>query len=212
MPAGVLRSFTNTGQSCQAPTRMFVHRSQRDDAVALAKRAADTVRVGDPLDPQTTMGPLVSKAQFDKVQGLIERGIQEGATLVCGGTGRPVGFNRGYFVRPTVFADVTQDMKIAREEIFGPVLSILRWSDLEEAIATANSVEYGLTAAIWTHDITQAMRTAKRIQSGFVWINGVNAHVRAVPFGGYKNSGVGRERGIEELYSYTEEKSVQIFL
>jgi betaine-aldehyde dehydrogenase len=103
-------------------------------------------------------------------------------------------------------------MRIAREEIFGPVLSILRWSDVEEVIAMANSVEYGLTAAIWTSDITQALRTAKRVQSGFVWVNGVNSHVRAVPFGGYKNSGIGRERGIEELYSYTEEKSVQIFL
>ena len=127
IPAGVLRCFTNTGQSCQAPTRMLVHRSQRDAAVALAKTAADQVKVGDPLDPKTTMGPLVSKAQFDKVQGLIERGIREGATLVCGGVGRPAEFNRGYFVRPTVFADVTPDMAIAKEEIFGPVLSMMTY-------------------------------------------------------------------------------------
>jgi acyl-CoA reductase-like NAD-dependent aldehyde dehydrogenase len=111
-----------------------------------------------------------------------------------------------------VFADVRQDMRIAREEIFGPVLSILRWSDLDQAIDMANSVEYGLTAGVWTQDMTKALRTAQRLKSGYIWINGMNTHVRAVPFGGYKNSGVGRERGIEELYSYTEEKSLQIFL
>src|SRR5215467_9193413 len=139
IPAGVLRCFTNTGQSCQAPTRMLVHRSQRDTAVALARKAADQVRVGDPLDPKTTMGPLVSKAQFDKVQGLIERGIQQGANLVCGGAGRPAGFNRGYFVRPTVFADVTPEMTIAKEEIFGPVLSIISYETEDEAVAIANN-------------------------------------------------------------------------
>jgi acyl-CoA reductase-like NAD-dependent aldehyde dehydrogenase len=147
------------------------------------------------------------------VQQFVASAKSEGARLVAGGA-RPAGkaFEKGYWLRPTVFADVTQQMKIAREEIFGPVLSILRWSDVEEVIAMANSVDYGLTAAVWTSDITQALRTAKRVQSGFVWVNGVNSHVRAVPFGGYKNSGIGRERGIEELYSFTEEKSVQIFL
>ena len=128
IPAGVLRCFTNTGQSCQAPTRMLVHRSQRDEVIALAKKAAEQVKVGDPLDPKTTMGPLVSKAQFDKVQGLIERGIGEGATTATGGGGRPAGLNRGYFARPTVFADVTPDMTIAKEEIFGPVLSMITMS------------------------------------------------------------------------------------
>ena len=140
-------------------------------------------------------------------------GKAEGARLVAGGK-RPTGagFEKGFWFQPTVFADVRQEMRIAREEIFGPVLSILRWSDLDQVIEMANSVEYGLTAAVWTSDVSKALRTAQRVKSGYIWINGVNTHVRAVPFGGYKNSGVGRERGLEELYSFTEEKSLQIFL
>src|SRR5262249_4671139 len=134
VPAGVLRCFTNTGQSCQAPTRMLVHRSQAADAIALAKKAAAEVKVGDPLDPATTMGPLVSKAQFDKVQGLIESGIRDGATVICGGVGRFADFNRGYFVRPTVFADVKPEMRIAKEEIFGPVLSMMTYDTEDEAV------------------------------------------------------------------------------
>ena len=122
------------------------------------------------------------------------------------------GFEKGFWYRPTVFADVTQQMRIAREEIFGPVLSILRWSDVEQVVEMANGVEYGLAGAVWTRDIALALRTARRLQSGYVWVNGVNTHVRGLPFGGYKNSGVGRERGLEELSSYTEEKSIQIFL
>jgi acyl-CoA reductase-like NAD-dependent aldehyde dehydrogenase len=159
------------------------------------------------------MGAINTRAHLDRVQSYIDAGKAEGARLVAGGI-RPSGkeFEKGYWLRPTVFADVDQQMKIAREEIFGPVLSVLRWSHVDEVVAAANSVEYGLSAAIWTNDITQALRAARRVQSGLVWINGVNAHVRAVPFGGYKNSGIGRERGMEELYSYTEEKSIQIFL
>ncbi len=207
VPAGVLRSFTNTGQSCQAPTRMLVHRSQRDDAVAIAKRTAETVRVGDPLDPKTTMGPLVSKVQFDKVQGLIERGIQEGATLVCGGAGRPVGFNRGYFVRPTVFADVDPNMTIARDEIFGPVLSMLTYDTEEEAVTIANDTTYGLAGYVQSGDLAHARRVAAQIRAGRIYLNGAPAD-QSVPFGGYKQSGNGREHGVFGFEEFLEVKAV----
>jgi aldehyde dehydrogenase (NAD+) len=207
VPAGVLRSFTNTGQSCQAPTRMFVHRSQRDAAVAIAARAAETVRVGDPNDPNSTMGPLVSKAQFDKVQGLIERGIQEGATLVCGGTGRPAGSNRGYFVRPTIFADVTPQMTIAREEIFGPVLSMLNYDTEKEAVAMANATTYGLAGYVQSGDIAHARRIGAQIRAGRIYLNGALAD-HSIPFGGYKQSGNGREHGVFGFEEYLEVKAV----
>jgi acyl-CoA reductase-like NAD-dependent aldehyde dehydrogenase len=206
-------NFGLQGQSCGSTSRLLVHDSIYDAMVKAVAEQVKALRVGDPFQWSTQMGALNTRPHLERVKQYVESAKAEGARLVAGGE-RPAGaaFERGYWLQPTVFSDVTQDMKVAREEIFGPVLSILRWSDLEDAIAMANSVEYGLTAAIWTNDITQALRTAKRVQSGFVWINGVNSHVRAVPFGGYKNSGIGRERGIEELYSYTEEKSVQIFL
>jgi betaine-aldehyde dehydrogenase len=206
-------NFGLQGQSCSSTSRLFVHESIYDDVVKAVVEKVKALRAGDPFDWSTQMGALNTRAHLDRVEQYVASGVAEGARLVAGGE-RPVGaaFEKGYWLEPTVFADVKPDMRIAREEIFGPVLSILRWSDLEDAITMANSVEYGLTAAIWTQDITQALRTAKRVQSGFVWVNGVNSHVRAVPFGGYKNSGIGRERGIEELYSYTEEKSVQFFL
>jgi betaine-aldehyde dehydrogenase len=206
-------NFGLQGQSCGSTSRLMVHDSIYDAVVAAVAEKVKALRVGDPFAWPTQMGALNTRPHLERVKQFVESAKSEGARLVAGGD-RPAGaaFDKGYWLQPTVFADVTQDMKVAREEIFGPVLSILRWSDLDDAIAMANSVEYGLTAAIWTNDITQALRTSRRVQSGFVWINGVNSHVRAVPFGGYKNSGVGRERGIEELYSYTEEKSVQIFL
>jgi acyl-CoA reductase-like NAD-dependent aldehyde dehydrogenase len=206
-------NFGLQGQSCGSTSRLLVHDSIHDAVVKVVAEKVKALRVGDPFQWSTQMGALNTRAHLERVKQYVESAKAEGARLVAGGE-RPAGaaFEKGYWLQPTVFADVTQDMKVAREEIFGPVLSILRWSDLEDALAMANSVEYGLTAAIWTNDINQAMRTAKRVQSGFVWINGVNSHVRAVPFGGYKNSGIGRERGIEELYAYTEEKSVQIFL
>ncbi len=207
VPAGVLRCFTNTGQSCQAPTRMLVHRSQRDAAIDLAKKAADQVKVGDPLDPKTTMGPLVSKAQFDKVQGLIERGIREGATLVCGGVGRPADFNRGYFVRPTVFADVTPDMAIAKEEIFGPVLSMMTYETEDEAVAIANGTSYGLAGYVQGRDIERVRRVAARIRAGRIYLNGAPVD-RSVPFGGYKQSGNGREHGVFGFEEYLEVKAV----
>jgi aldehyde dehydrogenase (NAD+) len=186
---------------------MLVHRSQRDDAVAIAKRAAESVRVGDPLDPQTTMGPLVSKTQFDKVQGLIERGIQEGATVVCGGAGRPAGFNRGYFVRPTVFADVKPEMAIAREEIFGPVLSMFIYDTEKEAIALANDTTYGLAGYVQSGDVKRARRVAAQIRAGRIYVNGAPSDT-SVPFGGYKQSGNGREHGVFGLEEYLEVKAV----
>ncbi|HEY6254371.1 MAG TPA: aldehyde dehydrogenase family protein [Xanthobacteraceae bacterium] len=207
VPAGVLRCFTNTGQSCQAPTRMLVHRAQRDAALALAKNVAEQVKVGDPLDPKTSMGPVVSKAQFDKVQRLIECGIREGATLVCGGAGRPAGFNRGYFVRPTVFADVTPQMTIAKEEIFGPVLSMMTYDTEEEAIAIANATTYGLAGYVQAGTIERARSVAAKIRAGRVYLNGAPVD-RSVPFGGYKQSGNGREQGVFGLEEYLEVKAV----
>jgi aldehyde dehydrogenase (NAD+) len=207
VPAGVLRCYTNTGQSCQAPTRMLVHKSQRDEAVALAKKTAEQVKLGDPLDPATQMGPLVSKTQYDKVQGLIEKGIQEGATLVTGGPGRPAGFNRGYFVRPTVFADVTPNMTIAKEEIFGPVLSMMTYGTEDQAIKMANKTSYGLAGYIQAGDIADARRVAEKIRAGRIYLNGAPAN-QSVPFGGYKQSGNGREHGVFGLEEYLEVKAV----
>src|SRR5262245_13420901 len=207
IPAGVLRCFTNTGQSCQAPTRMLVHRSQRDAVISLAKKAVDQVTVGDPLDPKTTMGPLVSKAQFNKVQGLIERGMQEGATLVTGGAGRPAGFNRGYFVRPTVFADVTPDMTIAREEIFGPVLSMMTYDTEDEAVAIANNTTYGLAGYVQGGDMDRVREVAAKLRAGRIYLNGAPVD-RSVPFGGYKQSGNGREHGVFGFEEYLEVKAV----
>ena len=179
----------------------------RSEAVALAKRTAEQVKLGDPLDPATQMGPLVSKAQFDKVQGLIEKGIQEGATLVTGGTGRPAGFNRGYFVRPTVFADVTPNMTIAKEEIFGPVLSMMTYGTEDQAIKMANKTSYGLAGYVQAGDIADARRVASKIRAGCVYLNGAPAD-RSVPFGGYKQSGNGREHGVFGLEEYLEVKAV----
>jgi aldehyde dehydrogenase (NAD+) len=207
VPAGVARCYINAGQSCQAPTRMLVHRSQRDAAVALARQAAATVWLGDPLDPQTTMGPVVSQVQFDRVQRLIESGVSEGATLVCGGPGRPSEFNRGYYVRPTIFADVTPDMTIAREEIFGPVLSMITYDTVEQAIAIANDTPYGLAGYVQAGDLDRARQVAKQVRAGRVYLNGAPADP-GVPFGGYKQSGNGRECGIFGFEEYLEVKAV----
>lgn len=206
-------NFIWQGQSCTSTSRLFVHESLYDEVLRHVVAKVEAIRIGDPFDWATQMGAINSSAHLARIEEYVAIGKTEGARLVIGGK-RPTGacFDKGFWYSPTVFADVRQEMRIAREEIFGPVLSILRWSDVDEVIAHANSVEYGLAAAVWTQDISQALRTAKRIQAGFIWINGVNTHGRAVPFGGYKNSGIGRERGLEELYSYTEEKSIQISL
>jgi aldehyde dehydrogenase (NAD+) len=204
--AGVEGCFGNTGQSCDAPTRMFVPRLTHDQALKFAKAAADEVVVGDPRDVKTTMGPLVSKLQFDKVQGLIQAGIDEGATLVCGGTGRPTGQNRGWFVRPTIFGGVTNDMTIAREEIFGPVLSILPYDTVDEAVAQANDTPYGLAAFV-AGPVEDAKPVARRLRAGTVNINYPDWDTSA-PFGGYKQSGNGREYADWGIHDFCEVKGI----
>lgn len=206
-------NFTWQGQSCGSTSRLFVHDDIHDAVLEQVTAKVAAIRVGDPFDPATQMGAINSAPQLRKVEHYVAAGREDGGRLVTGGKRPPgVAFEKGYWIEPTVFADVDPGSRVAREEIFGPVLSVLRWSDVDEVVKTANAVDYGLTAAVWTRDISTAMRTALRLQSGYVWVNGVNAHVRAMPYGGYKNSGVGRERGIEELYSYTEEKSIHIML
>lgn len=205
--AGVHACYTNGGQNCQSPTRMLIHRSQRDAAVEAAREAVAEVRLGDPADPETTMGPLVSRAQFDKVQELIASGIEEGATLVAGGPGRPVEFNRGHFVRPTVFADVTREMRIAREEIFGPVLSMMVYDTEDVAVEIANDTPFGLAGFVQSNDSDRARRVANRIRAGRVYLNGAPFD-RSLPFGGYKQSGNGREFGIFGFEEYLEVKAV----
>ncbi len=172
VPSGVLRCFTNTGQSCQAPTRMLVHRSQQEEVFGYARKTVEQVHLGDTLDPATTMGPVVSRAQFDKVQGLIESGIREGATVVCGGPGRPSEFNRGYYVRPTVFGNVTPEMAIAQQEIFGPVLSIMPYDSEEQAIEIANATTYGLAGYVQGRDIDRVREVAAKLRAGRIYLNG----------------------------------------
>lgn len=203
---GVLQCFGNTGQSCNAPTRMLVPMDRMEEAGEIAKAAAAKVRVGDPTDENTTMGPLVSKAQWDKVQGLIQKGIDEGATPVAGGTGLPEGVNKGYFARPTVFTNVTNDMTIAREEIFGPVLSILGYKDDADAVSIANDTPYGLSGYV-SGAPEHAQAIAKQLRTGNVHVNGAMADVFA-PFGGYKQSGNGREWGEYGLEEYLEVKAI----
>jgi aldehyde dehydrogenase (NAD+) len=204
---GVARCFSNTGQSCSAATRMLVPADRQDEVVGYAKAATDTYKVGMPASDDTVLGPVVSRAQFDKVQRLIEAGIAEGATLVAGGTGRPAGFNRGYFVRPTVFANVKPEMTIAREEIFGPVLSIMPYQSEEEAVRIANDTPYGLSAYVQGGDIERARRVARQIRAGNVHIN-YPPMDRGAPFGGYKQSGNGREWGEWGLNEFLEVKAV----
>jgi aldehyde dehydrogenase (NAD+) len=204
--AGVTGVMMNSGQSCNAPTRMFVQRGQHDQAVAIAKAAAEKVKAGDPRAEGTTIGPVVSKPQYDKIQGLIEKGIKEGATLVTGGLGRPEGLNRGYYVRPTVFANVRNDMTIAREEIFGPVLAILPYESEADAIAMANDTPYGLSGYVSSGDIEHARRVAAQLRTGNVHLNGAGPDFGA-PFGGFKQSGNGREWGEFGFHEFLEVKA-----
>ncbi|GHD45419.1 aldehyde dehydrogenase [Thalassobaculum fulvum] len=205
--AGAAHCFNNTGQSCNAPTRMLAERSVYDEVVKIAAATAEATKVGDPAQEGPHIGPLVSETQFNKVQGLIEKAIAEGARLVAGGPGRPEGFNRGYFVRPTVFADVTNDMTIAREEVFGPVLSIIPFEGEEEAIRIANDTAYGLSSYVQTGDPERARRVARRLRSGMVQLNG-SGRASGSPFGGYKQSGNGREGGKWGLEDFLEVKAV----
>jgi aldehyde dehydrogenase (NAD+) len=205
--SGVIRCFRNTGQSCNAPSRMMVERARYDQAVEQAIAAAESVTVG-PADLEGRhIGPAVSEMQFDKIQGLIQTGIDEGARLVAGGTGRPENLNRGFYIRPTVFADVTPDMTIYREEIFGPVLAIIPFEDEEHAIEMANDTEYGLTNYIQTTDQEKLRRVARRVRSGMVEGNG-KGFGQGSPFGGFKQSGNGREGGVFGLHEFTEIKAV----
>tara|TARA_B100000809_G_scaffold199702_1_gene199791 strand:+ start:1819 stop:3249 length:1431 start_codon:yes stop_codon:yes gene_type:complete len=204
---GARHCFNNSGQSCNAPTRMLVPESRHDEAKEIAKRAAETTKVGDPFSEDTGMGPVVSEIQFNKIQGLIEKGIEEGAELVVGGPGKPEGLNAGYYVRPTVFANVNNDMTIAREEIFGPVLSILPYENEEEAIQIANDTDYGLYGYVSSGDVEHAKKVANRIRAGSVAINNAAADFTA-PFGGYKQSGNGREWGPFGFDEFLEIKAV----
>ena len=199
--------FENTGQSCNAPTRMLVERSVYDKAVELARKEAEGTKVGDPAEEGDHIGPLSSSIQFEKVQKLIQKGIDEGARLVAGGPGRPEGFTEGDFVKPTVFADVNNDMTIAREEIFGPVLAMIPFDTEEEAIAIANDTPYGLAAYIQTGNPERAKRVARKLRAGMVQINGTS-RAPGSPFGGYKQSGNGREGGKWGLEDFMEVKLI----
>jgi aldehyde dehydrogenase (NAD+) len=202
---GVRSCFTNSGQSCNAPTRMLVPRARHDEAVKAAKAAAEGTKVGG--GDGGAIGPVVSKAQFEKIQGLIQKGIAEGAELVTGGLGRPEGLNAGYYVRPTVFANVKNDMTVAREEIFGPVLCILPYDTEEDAIRIANDTPYGLSGYVSSKDPNRAMKVAARLRTGNVHINGAGPDFGA-PFGGYKQSGNGREWGEHGFEEFLEVKAV----
>jgi len=204
---GVQACFRNTGQSCDAPTRMLVPRSMMAAVAAAARQAADATTAGDPSSEEIMIGPLASKAQFEKVQRLINTGIEEGATLVTGGPGRPDGFTKGYFVKPTVFAEVRNDMTIAREEIFGPVLCIIPYENESDAVRIANDTPYGLSGYVTSRDLDRARRVAKRIRAGNVHINGARLDFGGC-FGGYKMSGNGREWGVAGLEEFLELKAV----
>jgi aldehyde dehydrogenase (NAD+) len=204
--AGVRRCFGNSGQSCNAPTRMLVPAEHMDEASAIAARQAASLTVGPPSDPGTDLGPVASAAQFDKIQALIEKGIAEGGELVAGGPGRPSHLNSGYYVRPTVFARVENSMTIAREEIFGPVLSIIGYDSEGDAVAIANDTPYGLAAYI-QGDPQEARALARQLRTGLVLLN-QSAWDGAAPFGGYKQSGNGREYGKFGLHEFTEIKGI----
>jgi aldehyde dehydrogenase (NAD+) len=197
--------FANQGQSCCAGSRVFVDKTVYDRFVEKSIARAEKRVVGDPFDPATELGPLVDQAQFDKVMGYIDSGRGDGATLSCGGD--RIG-NRGYFIRPTVFSDVRDEMKIAREEIFGPVMSVIPFNNLDEVIARANRTKYGLAAAVWTRDIKKALAVANGVRAGTVWVNCYNVLDTRAPFGGFKQSGIGRELGEYGLQQYTQVKTV----
>jgi betaine-aldehyde dehydrogenase len=206
-------NFTWCGQSCGSTSRLFVHESVHERVLEIVLERIRHYRPGLPTDPATTMGALISRAQLDKVLSYIEIARAEGATLACGGR-QPddPALAGGYFCEPTVFTGVTQAMRIANEEVFGPVLSVLSWRDEERMLDQVNAVEYGLTASIWTTSLATAHRAAARVQAGYVWVNQVGAHFPGASFGGYKQSGIGREESLEELYSYTQGKNVHIVL
>jgi betaine-aldehyde dehydrogenase len=205
--------FSVGGQSCGSTSRVYLHEAIHDQVVPLVAEMVSRIKVGLPTDPATEMGCLSTQGQFDKTMRYIRLAREEGARLVCGG--RPLDappLDKGFFVEPTVFADVTDGMAIAREEVFGPVLSILRWSDEGDVIARANALEQGLTASIWTHDLERAHRMAARIEAGYLWVNDSSTHYVGVPFGGFKQSGYGKEEAFEEMLACTQVKNVNVKL
>ena len=213
--AGVVggMNFTWCGQSCGSTSRAFVHESIHDAVIERIKVRIRRWKPGIPTDPATTMGAIISKAQFDRVMGYIESAKSEGARLITGG-GRPndPALAKGLYIEPTVFADVKPTMRIAREEIFGPVVGVFQWNDETTMLEQVNAVEYGLTASIWTNNLGTAHRAAANVEAGFIWINDVSKHFLGTPFGGYKHSGIGREECLEELLSFTQEKNININL
>ena len=204
---GVIHVMGNSGQSCNAPTRMLVPKSRHDEAITIAKSALEKVKVGDPLDLNSDLGPLVSKNQFDKVQKLIKKGIEEGANLVAGGTGRPNGYEKGFYARPTIFGNVSNQMVIAKEEIFGPVLAIIPYDDLEEAISIANDTIYGLAAYVTGEDREKCLEISRELRAGQISIN-YGSSGPSAPFGGYKQSGNGREKAEWGLTEFLEVKAI----
>jgi aldehyde dehydrogenase (NAD+) len=207
VPAGVQACFMNSGQACAAPTRMLVPRQLHDEVVKLAKASAEGTKVGDPLADGVKVGPLVSRTQYERVQGYIQKGIEEGATLVAGGPGKPEGLAIGHYARPTIFANVRSGMTIAQEEIFGPVLVIIPYQDENEAVRIANDSQYGLSGFVVSKDLERARKVARRMRTGQVRLNGAK-HDFSAPFGGYKHSGNGREFGVFGMEEFLEAKSI----
>jgi aldehyde dehydrogenase (NAD+) len=204
---GVQHCFNNTGQSCNAPTRMLVERTVYEEAVRVARETAENTQIDQPNLHGNHIGPVVSEMQFEKIQTLIELGIEEGARLIAGGVGRPEGFNKGYFVRPTIFADVNNNMQIAREEIFGPVLSMIPFDTEEEAVEISNDTNYGLTDYVQSGDSERTQRVSRQLRAGMVQVNGAG-RAAGSPFGGYKQSGNGREGGVYGFEEFLEIKAV----
>ena len=204
--------FYNKGEVCAAGSRLFLEEKIHDDFMAKLTDRVKTLKVGDPMDKATRMGPVVSRQQMETVLGYIDAGKKEGARLVAGGGRATVGGGKGYFVEPTIFDGVTNTMKIAREEIFGPVLSVIPFKSVEEALVEGNRTTYGLAAAVWTRDVAKALRAARAIRAGTVWVNAYNLFDAALPFGGFKESGFGREMGSVGLDHYTEVKTVWVDL
>lgn len=210
LSAAFMGIFSNQGQVCNAGSRLFIPSGQLDDFVDELRLRAESIRLGDPANVKTEMGPVVSKQQFERVLGLVESGRQEGASVLCGGGASPVSDSGGYFVEPTIFGGVEHSMRIAQEEIFGPVLSVIEFQDEEDLLAKANGTPYGLAAGIWTSDLSRAHRLARSLQAGTVWVNCYNVFDLASPFGGYKISGIGKELGRHSLELYSQTKSVWI--
>jgi 2-formylbenzoate dehydrogenase len=211
---GAIRGMNFYGwqsQSCGSTSRLMVHASIAAEMVERLRELMAAIRVGQPLDPSSEMGPMANRRQFDRVLHYVRAGQEDGATLVTGG-GRSPGFERGYFVQPTLFEGVEHHMRLGREEVFGPVLSVMTWTDVADAVRVANAIDYGLTAAIWSRDIERALVLAHEMEAGYVWVNGAATHYWGMPFGGYKNSGIDREESVDELWSYTQIKSVNVVL